>query len=222
MIYSYEPPLEPFHQFHTELLKTVLAGYGPFRRPDTQAPKRAGPPRREEAFLTLFDDAAGIEALEDWLQQLDYASKDGEVGSDERRKHLRGTLKSVKVMIDSLWPEEGKVRMEVNAEGVCFVGENGAKIPLREMSDGYRTMFALACDLLREATKTIGFLDVRGDAKRPALDMPGIVLIDEVDAHLHPKWQREIGLYLQRAFPRVQFIVATHSPFVAQAATEVA
>ena len=47
---------------------------------------------------------------------------------------------------------------------------------------------------------------------------PGVVLIDEVDAHLHPNWQRDIGPWLCRLFPNVQFIVTTHSPFVCQQA----
>lgn len=51
------------------------------------------------------------------------------------------------------------------------------------------------------------------------IDAPGVVLIDEVDAHLHPSWQRQIGPWLTRLFPHVQFIVTTHSPYVCQSAT---
>lgn len=46
----------------------------------------------------------------------------------------------------------------------------------------------------------------------------GVVLIDEIDAHLHPEWQREIGFWLKRHFPNIQFIVTTHSPIICQAA----
>ena len=46
----------------------------------------------------------------------------------------------------------------------------------------------------------------------------GIVLIDEIDAHLHPQWPREIGFWLKERFPYVQFIVTTHSPLICQAA----
>ena len=49
-------------------------------------------------------------------------------------------------------------------------------------------------------------------------EAPAVVLIDDVEAHLHPVWQRRIGLWLTRRFPRAQFIVATHSPYVCQAA----
>ena len=46
----------------------------------------------------------------------------------------------------------------------------------------------------------------------------GVVLIDEIDAHLHPEWQREIGFWLKRHFPNIQFLVTTHSPIICQAA----
>jgi hypothetical protein len=47
---------------------------------------------------------------------------------------------------------------------------------------------------------------------------PGVVLIDEIDVHLHPAWQRQIGLFLRQHFPKIQFIVTTHSPLICQAA----
>jgi predicted ATPase len=49
-------------------------------------------------------------------------------------------------------------------------------------------------------------------------DRSGVELIDEVDAHLHPEWQREVGFWLKRHFPKIQFLVTTHSPSICQAA----
>jgi predicted ATP-binding protein involved in virulence len=51
-------------------------------------------------------------------------------------------------------------------------------------------------------------------------NLSGVVLIDELDAHLHPTWQRQIGSWLKSCFPNLQFIVATHSPFIPQAADD--
>jgi len=48
--------------------------------------------------------------------------------------------------------------------------------------------------------------------------VPGVVLIDEIDAHLHPTWQRRIGIWFREHFPHIQFIVTTHSPLICQAA----
>jgi predicted ATP-binding protein involved in virulence len=52
------------------------------------------------------------------------------------------------------------------------------------------------------------------------VDKPGVVLIDEIEAHIHPSWQREIPEWFKIHFPRVQFFVTTHSPLVAQAADD--
>ena len=72
-------------------------------------------------------------------------------------------------------------------------------------------MLALALDLLR------WLIQAFPDAANP-LECYGVVLIDELDAHLHPSWQRQIGYWLRQKFPNIQFIIATHSPFLAQVA----
>ena len=61
-------------------------------------------------------------------------------------------------------------------------------------------------------------IEVRAD--RIVVPHPGVVLIDEMDSHLHPEWQRSIGFWLKERFPEVQFIVTTHSPMICQAADE--
>jgi hypothetical protein len=63
----------------------------------------------------------------------------------------------------------------------------------------------------------IGALDIGNSAVR----LPGVVVIDEVDAHLHPSWQKDIGPWFTRCFPKVQFIVTTHSPIICRNATTV-
>jgi len=77
------------------------------------------------------------------------------------------------------------------------------------LSDGQKTVIGLVSDIARRACLLNPQLE-----SRVMEDTPGIVLIDELDMHLHPKWQRALTLGLQRAFPSVQFIVASHSPQV--------
>ncbi len=84
-------------------------------------------------------------------------------------------------------------------------------LPFRYLSDGYRNMVAMAADIaVRCATLNphLGAEAARGT--------PGVVLIDEVDLHLHPRWQRRVVDDLLRAFPKVQFFGTTHSPFIIQ------
>jgi predicted ATP-dependent endonuclease of OLD family len=87
------------------------------------------------------------------------------------------------------------------------------------MSDGYRAALALLVDILRHMIQAFGVENLveRVDG-RLQIAHSGVVLIDEIDAHLHPEWQREIGFWLKRHFPKVQFLVTTHSPIILQAA----
>lgn len=77
-------------------------------------------------------------------------------------------------------------------------------------------------DIVRHMENTFGTLRIEPaeDAEGPFQRVlhTGIVLIDEVDLHLHVSWQKRIGFWLKRHFPNIQFIVTTHSPFICQAA----
>ena len=91
-----------------------------------------------------------------------------------------------------------------------LVDKDGEALELSQLSDGERSFLAMTCDLGRRLALA-----------NPQLDDPllgaGVVLIDELELHLHPKWQREVREKLSRTFPNIQFIATTHSPFVIQA-----
>lgn len=89
--------------------------------------------------------------------------------------------------------------------------EEGKWVQLRNLSDGYKGIISLTADIAYRAIKLNPHL-----GERAVLDTEGIVLIDELDMHLHPKWQRHIVEDLKRTFPKIQFIVTTHSPFIVQ------
>lgn len=94
-----------------------------------------------------------------------------------------------------------------------LLGKNdkGIWTPFRNFSDGYKAIISIAADIAYRAIKLNPHL-----GERAVLDTEGIVLIDEIDMHLHPKWQRHIVEDLKRTFPKIQFIVTTHSPFIVQ------
>jgi len=81
---------------------------------------------------------------------------------------------------------------------------------------------ALLADILRHLIAAYGIdgLAERGEDGKLQIVRSGVVMIDEIDAHLHPEWQREIGFWLKRHFPKIQFLVTTHSPIICQAADE--
>lgn len=84
-----------------------------------------------------------------------------------------------------------------------------AVIPMRLAADGYRSVLGMVADLAFRC----GVLNHHLGAEAPQLTS-GVVLIDEIDMHLHPSWQTHVLRDLTKAFPRIQFIVTTHSPFV--------
>ena len=97
------------------------------------------------------------------------------------------------------------------------IDEDGSKHELRieQLSEGYKIVIAMVADLAARMA------EANPDMENP-LNTSGIVLIDEVDLHLHPKWQREILIQLTKVFPNLQFIVSTHSPVIVVGAAEIA
>lgn len=97
------------------------------------------------------------------------------------------------------------------------IDEDGSKHELRieQLSEGYKIVIAMVADLAARMA------EANPKMENP-LNTSGIVLIDEVDLHLHPRWQREILIQLTEVFPNLQFIVSTHSPIIVVGAAEIA
>jgi predicted ATP-binding protein involved in virulence len=95
-------------------------------------------------------------------------------------------------------------------EVIVEIGDHG-KQPFRNLSDGQRALLALVGDLAQKAITLNPALEDRALA-----ETPGIVLIDELDLHLHPIWQRSVIEHLRTTFSKIQFFATTHSPFLIQ------
>ncbi|NNC99054.1 MAG: AAA family ATPase, partial [Gammaproteobacteria bacterium] len=83
-----------------------------------------------------------------------------------------------------------------------IIDTEGGRTPLSEMSVGYKSVVAMATDIIRELMYHYDNLELAH----------AVVLIDEIETHLHPRWKMRIMGLLRRAFPKVQFIVTTHDP----------
>jgi DNA-binding transcriptional LysR family regulator len=182
-------------------------GYGAYRRLTgftTSSVEETDPLARR--FLTLFEEGAALHDAESWLLELDRLAARAKKDSSPATRSLEDAKKA----LCDLLPEVTEIAIGDRVE-FTFRGE---KVHLGHLSDGYRSMFALTVDVLRWLEQT----RPKALAKTPLRELPAVVLIDEVDTHLHPTWQREVGFKLTRFFPNVQFIVTSHSPFVAMAA----
>lgn len=135
----------------------------------------------------------------------------------ERRNELdeedsSDALRLVYQAIEAMLPEIASARYSTKLRTLVLKYQSGERHTFNELSDGYRNVVAIAADLAIKAAMLNPQLAER------ALELtPGVVLIDELDLHLHPKWQRRVVGDLRRTFPMLQFICTTHSPFLIQA-----
>lgn len=132
-------------------------------------------------------------------------------GEDRDQKNQR-TINTINRAVSEFLPGFSDVRVEPDPLRL-LVSKQGQSLDLTQMSDGERSLLAMMIDLCRRLVLA-----------NPELDNPlqgaGVVLIDEIELHLHPQWQREIVEKLRCTFPRIQFVLTTHSPFLIQSLRE--
>jgi hypothetical protein len=148
-----------------------------------------------------------------WLRNLKYKELENKAAERDQLALLMAILR------DDLMPNQITID-RVDSDGLWLKDRNEVQLAWGEMSDGYRAALALLTDILRHLINTYGTTDLteRGPDGKLRIKRSGVVLIDEIDAHLHPEWQRQIGFWLKQHFPNIQFLVTTHSPIICQAA----
>ena len=193
------------------------ASFGPFRRfsgGDKEYDRLFYSNPTLAPHLSVFgEDVALGEALR-WLQELQFKGYEGEEAADRLLKGLIDFLKQSPLLPDGAHIDE------VTSEAVVFRDGAGARIPVERLSDGFRSVLSMTFEILRGMTVAYGdegFLAAL-DRHAGTVDLPGVVAIDEVDAHLHPAWQMQVGEWFVEHFPNVQFFVTTHSPIICRSA----
>ena len=119
--------------------------------------------------------------------------------------------KAVQQAIDACLESTGFHDLYYNFDLGCFVINHPdvGEMIVDDLSDGFRSILSMVADLAYRMVRLNPQL-----GEQAVVATPGVVLIDEIDMHLHPLWQQTVLLDMQRAFPKVQFIVTTHSPQV--------
>jgi AAA domain, putative AbiEii toxin, Type IV TA system len=193
--------------------------FGPFRRftgGDKEWSKVYYSNPAAAAHLSVFgEDVALTESLE-WLSQMKFKSL-------EQNSSATNILEGLKKFINEgdLLPHNAQI-VDITSSGVFFQDGNGKNIDVTQLSDGFRSLLSLIFELIRQLVKTYGenevFKNIQNNKTGTlSINLPGVVLIDEIDAHLHPTWQTRIGQWFTKYFPNIQFIVTTHSPLVCRA-----
>lgn len=187
---------------HT-LRSYFTVGYGTSRRLPgirSSAPMREiySHPRAARV-ATLFSNDAVLNSLNTWAMDLDY--RRSHAGLDIIRNTLSDFLPGIKLL-----------RIDKEKRELLFETPDG-EVPLDQLSDGYQNVAGWCGDLLYRITETYR------DYKHP-LKARGLLLIDEIDLHLHPLWQRRLRQFLDEKMPNFQILATSHSPLTAQEAGE--
>jgi predicted ATP-binding protein involved in virulence len=162
---------------------------------------------RFDAYLDCFHTGANHKLLGEWLFKNEMASL--------QKKQDTPVLLSIRSAAKMALEGCTGLRFDFEEGRVLVEFENQRITPFEHLSDGQRTILGLFCDLARRAAILNPHL--LGEASSQT---KGVVLIDELDLHLHPRWQRTIIDGLRKLFPQIQFICTTHSPFLIQSLRE--
>lgn len=169
--------------------------------------------RREDAYTHWLNEHIDYNDLRRWFYR-EVAAAGANGG------HKRPGYEAVRRAVFGCLPEADDLWFDVDrADLVCSI--SGQAQPLSNLSDGQRMLLAMVADIaIRAVTLNAHLLpaDKLGPEDLPIprvlRDTPGVVLIDELDVHLHPSWQRRVAADLKRTFPSIQFVCTSHSPQV--------
>lgn len=158
----------------------LIIGYGA-RRYFSTHPRYA---RKKNSNTTLFDPLAMLRDPRDWLI--------------DQNEHFNAIVRALRSIL-SLRNDESIIQTR---QRELLIRTNNKLIPVEQLSDGYKSLFIMSIDIMRELLNHWDNLETA----------EGIVLIDEVETHLHPRWKMRVMSSLREAMPRVQFICSTHDP----------
>jgi len=146
-------------------------------------------------YLSLFSREYDLKSPTKWLQYLDY--------SEQKENDNVITVIEAKKLLNHLLNSE--IEIDISPNGVTFK-EKDAPVSFKQLSAGYKGVITIICDLIARLSEKQQVENIS--------DFQGVVLIDEVELHLHPKWKYNFMKKLRDTFPLIQFIVTTHSPTV--------
>ncbi|MFM7168196.1 MAG: AAA family ATPase [Planctomycetaceae bacterium] len=172
--------------------------YGATRRSDpgdARLPSMhsAGTFLRRTRLQSIFEDGFRLYPLRYWLPALKSENPD---------RHTE-----ILTILNSLISDEHSHLTSESRDGEPLFERHGMKLPLSALSDGYRAFIAWVADLLYH-------LSCACPGEQSLLDCRGIVLVDQIDLHLHPRWQLKVISTIANAFPKMQFIFTSHSPLI--------
>ena len=167
-------------------------------------------PKRSDGYRNCLNRERGIEWSFEYLKQLSIIAS--QENGQQALPAYKAILSAIETSMKEELPEGDSLEISYRYNGeLVQKKKSGVTIPFSSLSDGYRNIIKVVTDI------AVRMCVLNPHLKEEALsETPGIVLIDEIDLSLHPTWQRRIVNTLHELFPKIQFICATHSPFIIQ------
>ncbi len=200
------------------VLCPILAYYGAGRAwlPSNERapkPKVSGPARRWAAFYDCFNERIRFAELHRWFNR-----ETTERGN--RGGRWRPGFEAVRIAVMNCVQNSDDVWFDTDRNQIVLSISGNAQ-PFDNLSAGQRMMLSLVADIAIKAVTQNAFLlppdqfdTIDNQLPKVLSETPGLVLIDELDVHLHPSWQRRVATDLKRTFPSIQFVCTSHSPQV--------
>lgn len=196
-----------------QLILPVIAYYGTGRLWEQKTERKTDvyeKNSRSNGYLESLDGATSDKLIRRWFQKMTIQQYQSNDFVPEYRAVCRAMAQCLSSVTNS---DDTRVQynLDTNEIDVIYTNMHGerVRIPVNQLSDGYKCTLSLIADIAyRMAVLNLQLL---GNVLE---ETPGVVLIDEMDLHLHPVWQQKILKDLMTIFPKVQFIVSTHAPAV--------
>jgi len=166
---------------------------------------------RSLGYEDCLSPASNYKQLQQWFSKANFALWQGKRSDGPYADSLEKRIAAVRNAVDIVLEDEGWYGLDYDpgVEEMIIRHREQGVLPLGMLSDGVRAMVTLVADIAFRCTKLNPQME-----ERAAAETMGILLIDEVDMHLHPLWQQRVIVSLRRAFPKLQLIITTHSPQV--------
>lgn len=181
--------IEPSRYIWGETVKGWFsAAYGPFRRfsgGDKDYQKLFYSHPRLAAHLSIFGENIALGESIEWLKELQFKKLES-----QSEYSLIDTLISF-FNNTELLPHGTKIN-KISSEGVELLDGNGCPLLVEELSDGYRSILSMTFEMIRQLVQVYDAKQIFGGENQSQIIAPGVVLIDEIDVHLHPTWQKNI------------------------------
>ncbi len=166
---------------------------------------------REVGYEECLEPSSSYNTFGKWFEHVSRcALEESQQGERDIQRNLL-IKKAIQQAVDACMSSMGLHDLYYNFKLKTFVVSHPVtgEMVVDDLSDGFRSVLSMVADLAYRMVRLNPHL-----GERAVVDTPGLVLIDEIDMHLHPLWQQTVLLDLQKAFPLVQFVVTTHSPQV--------